>query len=368
MHARVAMVVEQLWQPVPGGSGRYIVELARELPTTGTQPVGVAARRARGALDDHEVGLGIPVVHSHLPRRALYTCWDRLRLPSVDPLVPGAQIVHATTWAIPPTKRPLVVTVHDTAFLRDPGNFTPHGVEYFTRALDLTRRRADVVVVPSRATAADCEDAGIAPSRIRVIPHGVRVASVSDERVQAFAQTHQLVRPYVLWVGTREPRKNLGALLRAFRDVSAQSDLDLVLVGPVGWGDDAEEQMLLTALPPDRVHVLGRVSDEDLDTVYAGARAFCFPSSWEGFGLPVLEAMAQGVPVVTSRATSMEEITGQDSILVDPTSPQEISAGVLDAAGPRHDALAMAGRERARAFTWASCAAAHAKVYRELLS
>lgn len=367
MEIRAALVVEQLWQSVPGGSGRYIVELTRELPAAGVRPVGIAARRSGGSTDDGDVGLRVPVVHSRLPRRVLYASWDRLHRPSVDPLVPQAQLVHATTWAIPPTTRPLVVTVHDTAFLRDPGHFTPHGVEYFTRALDTTRRRADLVIVPSLATALDCERAGVGEDRIRVIPHGVRVVDVEPDRVEAFRSAHSLIRPYVLWVGTREPRKNLAVLLRAFRRVVDGSDLDLVLVGPEGWGDEDEERRLSEELPAGRVHVLGRLSDHDLQAAYAGAWVFCFPSVWEGFGLPVLEAMSHGVPVVTSRGTSMEEVTGPDAVLVDPTSPDEVAVGILEASGPDHDALGAAGRSRAAGYSWAACARAHADAYRELL-
>lgn len=367
MDIRAALVVEQLWQPVPGGSGRYIVELARELPGAGVRPVGIAAREGGGSPHDRAVGLDMPVVRSRLPRRALYASWDRLHWPSVDPLAPRAQVVHATTWAIPPTNRPLVVTVHDTAFLRDPGHFTPHGVEYFTRALETTRRRADLVIVPSRATAQDCESAGIASERIRVIPHGVRAAPVTAGVVETFREARGLSGPYVLWVGTREPRKNLPTLLEAYREVSQHSDLDLVLVGPEGWGDDTAERALLATLPAGRVHVLGRLEDQDLDAAYAGARVFCFPSSWEGFGLPVLEAMARGVPVVTSRGTSMEEVTGPDAALIDPASVPEVAAGILEAAGPRHDELAAAGPVRAQEFTWARCARAHARAYGELV-
>lgn len=367
MEIQAALVVEQLWQPVPGGSGRYIQELVRELPGVGVRPVGVAAHHGSAAQTPEEVGLRVPVVQSRLPRRALYAAWDRLGRPSVDPLVPGAQVVHATTWSIPPTRRPLVVTVHDTAFLRDPGHFTPHGVAYFRRALEVTRRRADTVVVPSQATALDCEEAGIGAERIRVIPHGVRVGTVGADGVALFRETHGLERPYVLWVGTHEPRKNLRTLLAAFAEVARHSDLDLVLVGPVGWGDSGEENRRLQEAPPGRIHVLGRLSDRELDASYAGARVFCFPSLWEGFGLPVLEAMSHGVPVVTSEGTSMEEVTGTDGVLVDPRSPAGIAAGILEAAGPRHDALSGASRTRAGRFSWRACAQAHAAVYRELL-
>ncbi len=361
------MVVEQLWQPVPGGSGRYIVELARELGAQGISARGVAARHGADESSAHDLGLDIPVVHSLLPRRVLYAAWDRLDRPTVDGLAPEADLVHATTWTIPPTEKPLVVTVHDVAFLRDSAHFTSHGTAYFIRALARTRARADLIVVPSQATARDCLEAGVREDRLRVIPHGVRHTEVSVDQIDAFAARHDLARPYVLWVGTHEPRKNLATLLRAYRVLlDRRTDLDLMLVGPAGWGDDTEERSLLAALPADRVHVVGRLGDLDLACAYAHARVFCFPSIWEGFGLPVLEAMDQGVPVVTSRETSMAEVTGSAGLLVDPMSPGEVADALAAAAGPEHDAMSASGRAIAARFTWEASAQAHAAVYREL--
>ena len=212
------MVVEQLWQPVPGGSGRYIVELARGLTAAGVDAVGIAARHTAREPSAAGVGLGIPVATSALPRQVLYALWDRLGVPSVDHLDAGAQLVHATTWSIPPTRRPLVVTVHDLAFLRDPTHFTRHGVAYFTRALRRTVEHAKRVIVPSHATERDCVAAGIEPSVIRVIPHGVRHTDVSAEDVDRFRAARGLARPYVLWVGTHERpcgRAPLGPRARA---------------------------------------------------------------------------------------------------------------------------------------------------------
>lgn len=222
MSVRIGMVVEQMWQPVPGGSGRYIVEVASRLASQGVRAVGIAARHGRNEASPQQVGLSIPVLNSALPRRALYAAWDRLATPSADRMLGvrsgrGAQVLHATTWAIPPTSLPLAVTVHDVAFLRDASHFTAHGAAYFNRALDITKRRADAVIVPSEATARDCVEAGIDESIITVIPHGLTHTPVTDAQVEDFRARHGLARPYILWVGTREPRKNLATLLRAYR-------------------------------------------------------------------------------------------------------------------------------------------------------
>lgn len=363
----VALVVEQLWQSVPGGSGTYVRELANGLANSGqVQPHGV---RARGQVDDRR-GLipAVPISMSRLPRKVLYESWRRLRTPRV----PGwrdVDLVHATTWAIPPASGPLVVTVHDLAFLREPDHFTSHGAAYFRDALALTRDEAAIVIVPSEATAQDCVDAGIERERLRVIPHGITSAPISVEEVADFRRRHALERPYVLWVGTLEPRKNLPALLHAFAELSAQgADLDLVLVGPSGWGGTANEvRLAVEAMGPDRVHRLGRVSQHDLQAAYAGARAFCFPSLWEGFGLPVLEAQAHATPVVTSRGTSMEEICGTSALAVDPLDVQALAEALSLATGPRHEELSASGLANSARFTWDAAVASTIDTYREVI-
>jgi glycosyltransferase involved in cell wall biosynthesis len=357
---RIALTVEQLWQPVPGGSGTYIVELASALVEAGEDVRGIAAAHRTPLSPD--LRLPIPVRYVPLPRRVLYDAWNGVRLPRAEHVVRGPlDVVHATTWAIPPTRRPLAVTVHDVAFLREPGHFTQRGVRFFTRALERTKGEADVVIVPSQATATDCVDAGIEPSRIVVVPHGVRVAPPDPLEIADFREASGLDRPYLLWTGTREPRKNLAGLLAAFELVAAaEPDVDLVLAGPKGWGDADDEPTAIRG----RVHHLGRLTWPELQLAYAGARAFCFPSLWEGFGMPVLEAMGHAVPVVTSAGTSMAEVVGDAGLLVDPKDPADMARALLRALGPDHDRLADAGLAVARRATWQVAGAATVEAYR----
>lgn len=361
---RVSLVVEQLWQPVPGGSGTYVRELANGLGAGDAVRVDGVRAWTRGS---GRAGLDprVTLRTSALPRRALYESWRRLR----SPRVPGwrdADVVHATTWAVPPASSPLVVTVHDLAFVRDPGHFTPHGVAYFRDALAVTRGEAARVVVPSRTTAEDCVAAGIERDRLRVVPHGVSTRDVRREEVEDFCRRYGVTRPYVLWVGTLEPRKNLRSLLAAFAGLGGEA-LDLVLVGPTGWGEAGREvSEAVDRLGADRVHRLGHVSQDDLQRAYAGARVFCFPSLWEGFGLPVLEAQAHGVPVVTTRGTSMEEICGGSALCVDPHDADALAQALATAAGERHDELSVAGRANSARYTWEAAVAATTDVYREV--
>lgn len=368
----LAMTVEQLWQPVPGGSGTYIRALAAEFGRRkDVSALGIRARHERNSPD---IALPIDVTASRLPRRLLYESWTRVRKPAV-PRRPQQRsgsfdVIHATTWAVPPATSPLVVTVHDVAFLRSPEHFTPRGITFFHRALDITRDEADLVIVPSEITRADCIDAGIESDRIRVIHHGTTRHATTEQDVADFRARHGLVRDFVLWCGTFEPRKNLSALLEAF-DAMANSgtDLDLVLVGPAGWGDTSEEiRRRATALPAGRVHNLGRLPEHDLQLAYAAARVFCFPSLWEGFGMPVLEAMNHGTPVVTSRGTSMAEISGDGALLVDPLVPDEIAEAVLIAAGPEHARLSAAATANAATYTWEASADKHLAAYHEAIA
>ena len=161
-----------------------------------------------------------------------------------------------------------------------------------------------------------------------------------------------------------EPRKNLPTLLAAFALlVDREPDLDLVLVGPRGWG---QPPVLPPGLPAERVHMLGHLSRVDLDTAYAGARAVCYPSIREGFGLPVLEAMQHGTPVVTSRGTACAEIGGDAVLLVDPLDAAAVADALREAVGPRADELRRRGRTRAAQFSWEAAGAATLAVYRSV--
>jgi glycosyltransferase involved in cell wall biosynthesis len=209
--------------------------------------------------------------------------------------------------------------------------------------------------------------AGFDPSRLRHVPLGVEVEAADTAGVERVRQAYSLERPYVLWAGTLEPRKNLAGLLEAFGRLEA--DVDLVLVGPRGWKEDLQRR--LAALPEParrRVRALGFVPRADLGPLYAGASVFCFPSLLEGFGFPVVEAMAQGTPVVTSEGTSTAELAAGAGLLVDPHDPAAIADAIErvltdDALAAR---LRLAGPARAAEYSWARTAALVKEAYREL--
>lgn len=360
---KVALVVEQAWHQVPGGTARSILETLQALRERADVDVTpVAARHPAPA--EAPWAVPPPVAYLPLPRTALYEAWQRLRRPAVQQVAGPVDVVHATTMAIPPPgDAALVVTVHDLAFRASPGHFTRHGRRFFERGLDLVRAEADLVVCPSGATASQCAAAGVPRQRLRVVPHGVRVPPVSAAEVRRLRDAHGLRRDYILWCGTLEPRKNVPVLVAAFRRLVENGlDVDLVLVGPVGWGS---VDTSVAGPAAERVRRLGFLAPADLHAVYAGARVFCYPSLVEGFGLPVLEAMAHGIPVVTSRGTATEEAAGGAALLVAPTDVAALCKALAAAVGERHDELAAASAARAAHASWTKVATDLTEVYRE---
>ncbi len=348
--------------PFPQDPGTYIRGLAHGFADLDdVAAVGIAARHGGATTPDGDPGL--PVRFSRLPRQLLYPAWQRLGQPRAERTARGIELCHATTWAVPPTRLPLVVTVHDLAFLQRPEVFTAHGNAYFRRALDAVRDRAAILITPSHDTARACEQAGIEQGRLQVVPHGTDVSPVDSARVGQVVGRHGIRGPYVMWAGTIEPRKNVSTLLAAYALLATNPDVpDLVLVGPAGWGALPEIPEAVRA----RVHLTGHVPREELHALYAGASCFVFPSLAEGFGLPVLEAMAHGAPVVTSRGTACAEVAGDAALLVDPLDTEALAAAVL-AALEDAAALGRAGIARAAQFTWAAAARSTADAYHRLV-
>jgi len=276
-------------------------------------------------------------------------------------------VVHATAVAVPPSCGPLVVTIHDLAFLAEPDHATRHGNRFFQRGTELARRHAHLVLVPSAATATECREAGFDPARVRIVPWGVDATRATPADVDAVRVRHGLDRPFVLFVGTVEPRKNLGAVLDAARTLRGR-DIDLVLVGPDGWNEDLDGRIRALTAEGVRVRRLGFVPADDLPGLYAGCEAFCYPSLREGFGMPVLEAMAQGAPIVTSDGTATAEVAGDAALLVDPRDHEAVGAALarlLDDVDLAAD-LSRRGVARAATFTWDRTAALTAAAYAEV--
>jgi glycosyltransferase involved in cell wall biosynthesis len=352
---RVAYTLEQLWHRVPGGTAVSALRVAEGLlRRDDVDLIGVAGRHS--GPPDPVWATPVPVRHLLLGPPLLYDAWLRLGHPRIESVVDDVDVVHSTTLIPAATRRPHVVTLHDLAWRHDPGQFTRRGVSVFERSLRQIIRRADLVLCASRSTIGDAVAAGIPEERLRLVPLGVDPTPVGAGEIERVRQVHGLPPDYLLFVGTVEPRKNLGRLARAIARVPDAPPL--VVAGAPGWGD-------ATDVGDGDVRFLGFVSDADKAALYAGAAAFCYPSEREGFGLPVLEAMAQGAPVVTSRGTSTEEVAAGAGVLVDPFDVDDIARGVIDALS-RRDELSVAGRARAAACSWDAAAALTVAAYEEL--
>ncbi len=298
--------------------------------------------------------------------------WHRVRLPiPVEVFTGPVDLFYSPDFVLPPT-RPgtrTLLTVHDLSFLRYPDHFVPKLVRYLERVVPASVARADRVLADSEATRADLiRLLGTPPEKVEVLYSGVdarfRPEREPGERERLRAR-YGLDRPYVLSVGTLQPRKNYVRLIRAFVRLP-DTGRGLVIAGGQGWL--YESVLEEAARHPDRVRVLGFVEDADLPALYRGADLFVFPSFYEGFGLPVLEAMACGVPVVCSGVSSLPEVAGDAALLVDPEDEDGLRGAMeraLEDEGLRRE-MAARGRARAAQFTWERAARQLLEVFASL--
>ncbi|GAA0597473.1 glycosyltransferase family 1 protein [Kutzneria viridogrisea] len=361
----LVVLTEQLLAPVPGGTGRYTRELAAALARTAPPGWTVTGAVARCADPSAAVipGVAGPRVLA-LPRRALALAWQR-----GVPLWPGGDSVHAPTPLSPTTVkrgRGLVVTVHDAVPWTHPETLTPHGARWHRDVISRLTRRAGAIVVPTGAVAAELAEHSPGSAGVHVVGHGVS-AAVLEEPAQAGQIARRLDLPprYVLAVGTLEPRKGIDVLIEAM-SLPGAPDLPLLLAGPPGWGEvDVHRLAAARSLSPERVRSLGLLTDAELAVVLRGATVLAAPSLAEGFGLPLLEAMAAGVPVVHSDAPALVEVAGGTGVIArrgDPVALVSALRTVLDDPGR----TIAAARERAAGFTWRAAAQAVWQVHLEL--
>lgn len=366
----LVVLTEQLLAPVPGGTGRYTSELLHAMvkcKPSGWTVTGVSAKHSDPdavpvtGLDDMRM---MP-----LPRRALTLAWERgLRL------WPGGDAVHAPTPFAPPSPRrgrSLVITVHDTVPFTHPETLTRRGAAWHQAMIRRATRQASAVVVPTAAVAAELAQHAPGPAPVHVIGHGVPdvltrlpVPDVADQ----IAERLRLPERYVLAVGTVEPRKGLDVLVAAMARPSAP-DLPLVVAGPPGWGGvDLAELAAASGLPPERLRQLGKLSDTELAVVLHRASVLAAPSLAEGFGLPLLEAMAAGVPVVHSDAPALVEVAGGTGVPARRNDPAALADALHSVfAFPQHTAtLVRAAKTRAGQFTWDKAAEALWRLHVEL--
>jgi glycosyltransferase involved in cell wall biosynthesis len=260
-----------------------------------------------------------------------------------------------------PKNGKLTATIYDLTCRLLPELHTPANIRADESLATNILQKADALIAISENTRTDAIHLlGINPERVQVIYPGV-------PEVYFGAQAKPAKRPYVLYVGTIEPRKNVDTLLDAWQNFRLRNDFDLVIVGSSGWR--SERTMERLAARPQGVHYLGYVAEDELPGLTAGAIAFIYPSLYEGFGFPVAQAMAAGVPVITSNTSCLPEIAGDSALLVDPRSPAELQAALekLLTSQSMRDRLRAAGTDRAREYRWDNCARRSLEFFRRLV-
>ncbi|MGH9025556.1 MAG: glycosyltransferase family 4 protein [Acidimicrobiia bacterium] len=370
---RVGINAEPLFARVPTGAGVYGLSLCQALATVG-HASEVELFHAAHELVPADVA-ALPITRHVLPldRDELYASWKGSRRPTPQSVCGPLDVVHAPSPTLPPSGgAALVATIHDLAPLRFADRYPRPARLGLKREVSFATREADRVICPSESTAAELTDLlGVGEDRIRVVPHGVSMPVPDAVEAAAFVAKRAIPEPYVLWVGTQEERKNVGTVIEAFGRIAARDEsVSLVLHGNQGWlGDEVAQRIRELGLEPRTVASEGSLTRAELAFLFSRATVFVFPSLYEGFGLPVLEAMACGAPVVTSDRSALPESAGDAGVLVDPASVEAVADAVLALLDDpdRRTELRRRGRARAAGFSWDVAARRTWAIYEELV-
>jgi len=350
-----------------GGVARYVRGLASAMfASGGGHEYVLFSNRFRESVGEWDPALSsVSIAKLNAPRRLMQNAWDYLSWPPIECWTGDIDIYHGMHFVLPAVKNAkCVLTVHDLTYLRHPELFVDkqlnaHG---YLKELPQALKRADAVIAVSESTKRDLVDLMNVPAeRVRVICEGVEphfFLHGSEDEQQAVLARYGLNRPYMFFlVGAPEPRKNLERTVRAA--FHAAPDIPVAVVG-----SELEIRKLLGPMA-SHVHFLGSVPDVDLPILLHCAEIALYPSLYEGFGLPILESMAAGVPVITSNISSCPEVIGDAGILVDPRQEDEISAAISDLIGDesRRNVLRKAGVVRASTFSWQHAASEVLQLY-----
>jgi glycosyltransferase involved in cell wall biosynthesis len=307
-----------------------------------------------------------------LPGRIVEQAWKRLRFPPFEWFAGLADLYHFPNFILPPlaSRAKTVVTIHDMAFMKFPAFAEDRNRRYLEARIRDTVRRADAVITDSEASATDIRELlGVEAGRVHAIPLGVNPAikRAPDQAVDRVKRQFCLTRPYLLSVSTLEPRKNLAFMIDVFDRIEG-FDGELVLAGMPGWKCEPIFAAMRSARRASRIRYIQYVCDADLPALYTGATAFLCTSHYEGFGLPPVEAMACGTPVVSSGGGALAEVLGDAATVVTTLDPEAWVAAVLRVVGDQalRARLVEAGAGRAAGYSWEETARRTWAVYRGL--
>jgi glycosyltransferase involved in cell wall biosynthesis len=355
--------------PRIAGAGRYIAELARRVPATGVETTLVTRRDDASRWHDLAPSTRIAsIVPSARPARLLYEAW----IAGGSSTMRSVDVWHSPHYTMPHrSSTPTVVTIHDLTFFTNPEWHERSKVPFFRRAISYAATHADVLVTISEFTARQLDEQVPEHAPVVVGTLGVDLerftTDASQDRELLRANDLPVDRPYVFFLGTFEPRKGIDVLLDAFEEIARRdSDVELWLAGQPGWGVKEIETRIAAHGARPRIRRLGFVDEAVLPALLRQSRAVTYPSRGEGFGFPVLEALACGASVVTSSDTVMSEIAGDAALLARAGDAVQLAAEITIALTLSDDERAVRrqhSRERAEIFTWDASVAQHLKAY-----
>lgn len=363
-----------------GGIGRYARELTGALASIDrSNTYRLFAAGSKSAELPELPGENFSWRSTRISSKWLARLWHRAGIPlPIETITGPIDLYHATDFVLPPTRSGTrtLLTVHDLSFVRVPSAASPSLKAYLDAVVPPSVEAADYILADSEATKADLTELYDAPAKkITVLYSGVnpRFHPVDDaESLQRMRQKYGLANiSYILSVGTVQPRKNYSRVVEALAVLrKAGHDLHYVIAGGSGWLEDELGATIERNGMGDYLHLLGLVDDADLPALYSGARMLALASLYEGFGLPVLEAMACGTPVITSNLSSLPEVGGNAALLVDPRDSGAIHDAILrletdDATRMR---LIKAGYQQAERFSWVRAARQLKSIYDDILS
>ena len=347
------------------GIGRYTRELVGHILQADPKNTYLLVK-ARGLPEPTSLPPNATICTLPMNERFMAVLWHRARVPLPLELFTGTiNLFHSPDFVLPPLRcRHTIVTIHDMSFLVMPECALPSLVRYLTGSVPRAVLRADVVVAVSHSTKADLVQLlGVNEDKVVVGKEGVGddFSPVTDEvLLQQARATYVGADPFILNVGTLEPRKNQARLIQAYHQLIQENGIPhrLAIVGRRGWLYENVFAMVERLQLKERVLFLGHVPDQDLPALYSLADIFVYPSLYEGFGMPPLEAMACGTPVVASNVSSLPEVLGDAALLVDPTNVTELAQAMFQALTDQatRQALIAKGFERAKKFTWVEAA------------
>jgi len=292
---------------------------------------------------------------------------NRLHLLPIESFLGKIDVFHSSDWSQPSTKAVKITTIHDFGFLKFPATAHPKIKSVMARRFKWVKKEADMVIAISESTKKDIiEILNISEQKIKVVYEAAPddVIQIKDQKkINQIKDKYKLDGDFLLSVATLEPRKNLKRIILAFQKIKRDfPSMKLVIAGKSGWDQGLNE--IIRQKQSDIVFT-GYINRDDLLALYSSTSCFVFPSLYEGFGLPILEAMKCGAPVVTSNVSSMPEVAGQAGVLVDPLSVEEITQGIKKAIGDK-EGLAKKGFKQADSFSWEKTAKETLKVYEEV--